>query len=174
MGKSLAGVRGRQISYQVVATTKRIKGAPLPEAINWTTVIISVLSSVATYIIAAAITIAVGWGYMKRTMQEHAATFARHEEWLKDGSIEFKDQAKKDNEILVMLTEIQTTCKGRQRDCDKIGHEHDRFQARLTQAENTIGVMQITITQIQEGLKEFRKQIKTDMHEILQQYMNKE
>jgi len=168
-------VRGRQISYQVVATTKRIKGAPVPEAINWTTIIISVLSSVATYIIAAAITIAVGWGYMKRTMQEHAATFARHEEWFKDGSIEFKDQAKTDNEIINRLTEIQMTCKGRQRECDRVGHEHDRFRVRLTQAENTIGLMQVTITQIQEGLKEFRTQIKEDMHEILQQYIkNKE
>jgi len=146
----------------------------VPDAISWTTIIISVLSSVATYLIAAAITVAVGWGYLKRTMQEHAATFIRHEKRLETGDAEFKDQAKTDNEIINRLTEIQTTCKGRQRECDRVGHEHDRFRARLTQAENTIGLMQVTISQIQEGLKEFRVQIKTDMHEILQQYINKE
>lgn len=145
----------------------------MPEAINWTTIIISVLSSVATYLIAAIITVAVGWGYLKRTLQDHAAASERHEKRLENGDTEFKDQAKTDNEIINRLTEIQATCKGRQRECSRIEHEHEGFRARLTQAESTINIMQVSISQIQEGLMAFRKQIKTDMHEILQQYINK-
>jgi hypothetical protein len=141
----------------------------MPIDVNWTTVLLAVLSSVGGSLVTAAVfTFRLGKVY-----GEAQATLATLKERLEANNGTLKAHELTDAEVGKTLAAIDNQCKNCRQRLDRNDREHDEIFGRIRTLETSVAGLPGEIArQMDERFKDWRKTMRGDVDLIVRDYWN--